>query len=423
MLEGRYGCGIVRNIAVVNISLFDRENLNKVFGAYIYPDGTTIDIEYIMHIQELFGEWFAKGDPASGLPYRFPVVTLNISKDENGKIIDQDFLKWASRANLPKGCFNIYVNDGHKIASCCRLVNDTERMQYRQDSFGNGGLNIGSHRVVTVNLPRVALKANGDKELFKKELEKALVVTKDLLVVHREELLQRRIDQGFMKFFNPLKWFTLRHLFSTIGIVGVYEMVHFMGLDIRTQEGQDFAKETLLLIEEYAKKFSKETGNSFNVEEIPGESTAPRFVSKDRLLFGEEAVPFELYSNQYIPLIANATMAERVKITGLFMDILSGGGILHLNVKDQLEDPEMMEKLVLYCVANGVSHFAINYGFGTCVNGHTTVAGNSKTCSVCGDSIQEWMTRIIGYFTKTSSWNKVRREFEFGNRQFFNIGS
>jgi ribonucleoside-triphosphate reductase len=173
----------------VNVSLFDRENLRKVFGEYMYPDGTGIDIEYIMHVQKLFGEWFSKGDPASGLPYRFPVCTLNISKDKDGKIQDQDFLEWTCNVNLEKGCFNIYVNDGHKIASCCRLVNDMERMQFRADSFGNGGLNIGSHRVVSINLPRIALKANGDREIFDKELRYALDIARDLLLVHREEIL------------------------------------------------------------------------------------------------------------------------------------------------------------------------------------------------------------------------------------------
>ena len=115
----------------------------------------------------MFGDWFSKGDPDTNLPYRFPIVTLNISKNENGEITDQDFLDWASKVNLNTGCFNIYVNIGSKIASCCRLVNDVERMQYRADTFGNGGLSIGSHRVVTINLPRIAERCT-DIEPFRK---------------------------------------------------------------------------------------------------------------------------------------------------------------------------------------------------------------------------------------------------------------
>ena len=343
----------------VNISLFDRPNLRKVFDGHYYPDGTTIDIEYVIRLQEIFGEWFSKGDPATGLPYRFPVVTLNISKSDEGKIIDGNFLGWSCNVNLAKGCFNIYVNDGQKIASCCRLVNDLERMKFRMDSFGNGGLNIGSHRVVTMNLPRVGLLSAGNMEEFDKRLLWVMEVTRDLLIVHREEILQRRIDKNFLKFFKPLNWFSLDSLFSTIGILGVYEMNYFMGLDIKTKDGIAFTRYALESIEEFASKSSRITGNSFNVEEIPGESTAPRFVKKDKAMFDLDN-PFELYSNQYIPLIADASHPERIELTGKFMEILSGGGILHLNIPEAITDPEIMKKLIEYCVLHGVTHIAVD---------------------------------------------------------------
>lgn len=400
----------------VNISLFDRPNIEKVFGEYRYPDGSSVDVDLVMHIQKLFGEWFSKGDVVTGLPYRFPVVTLNFTRDDNMNIIDEDFLDWACECNRAKGCFNFYVNDGTKLASCCRLVNDSARMQYRTDSLGNGGVNIGSHRVVTVNLPRLAIMADGDTDKFFSSLTDELGTVKELLIVHREEILPRRIESGLLKFYNPLKWFDLSHLFSTIGIIGVYEMAEFMGYDIRTEEGQEFVELVLLHIEQFAVRASVEHECSFNVEEIPGESTAGRFSKKDKIRFG--SVPFELYSNQYLPLIADVPMNERIKVSGRFMDLLSGGGILHLNVKEVIPDKEPMRKLIEYAVKNGVSHLAINYGYGICNNGHTSVVGSGKICPHCGSEINEWLTRIIGYFTRTTSWNAVRRDYEYERRVF-----
>lgn len=397
-----------------NISLFDRPNLEKVFEHYSYPDGSKIDIEYVIKLEKLFGEWFSNGDPNTGLPYRFPIVTLNISKDKNGSIIDQDFLDWSSKVNINTGCFNIYVNSGNKISSCCRLVNDMERMQYRSDTFGNGGLSIGSHRVVTINLPRAARKFNTDRNYF----YGMLAAARDLLLVHRYEILQRRIDQGFLKFFNPLKWFSLDHLFSTIGIIGVYEMNKFIGNDIREPYGVEFTKMVLKEIEATAIEYSKENKCSFNVEEIPGESVAIKFCQKDNILFGENEFGFEMYSNQYIPLIENALIPERIQLTGKFQDILSGGGILHINIQDQIKDPADMKKLIEYTVKHGVSHFAVNYGFGTCENGHTTVCGNSNICSICGANIKDHYTRIVGYFTHVDSWNSIRKDYEFPRRVF-----
>jgi len=251
-----------------NISLFDRENLEKVFSDYRYPDGTKVDIDYVMHVQELVGEWFSKGAP-SGLPYRFPVTTVNISRDENGKILDERFLDWVCKTNIKKGCFNIYVNDGNKIASCCRLVNDMERMQFRSDSFGNGGMNLGSHRVCTVNLPRIALRAQGNEEVFFTLLQEQLENAMDLLYIHRNEIMKRRIESGFLKFFKPLGWLSLDMFFSTIGEIGIYEAGYFMGYDAKTQEGQDFTEKVLMYIEDFAKEASKKYKCSVNVEEIP----------------------------------------------------------------------------------------------------------------------------------------------------------
>jgi ribonucleoside-triphosphate reductase len=398
-----------------NLSLFDRPNLEKVFEHYRYPDGTSIDYEYVMYIQKLFGEWFSKGDPASGLPYRFPVVTANLLI-ENDEIIDKEFLEFISKVNLDKGCFNIYVNSGNKIASCCRLINDMR--QFKSDTFGNGGMNLGSHRVVTINLPRIALEAHGNFKLFFSGLQTELETVRDLLVVHREDILKRRVDAGFLKFFNPLKWLTANRFFSTIGIIGVYEMNILMGYDITSEEGTNFTLNVLNYIEDFAKKTSKETGNSYNVEEIPGESVASKLCEKDKVIFGKDSIPFNLYSNQYIPLIADVPIPERIKITGKFMEILSGGGILHLNVKERLTDASVMRDLILYAVRNGVGHLAINYGFGICENGHTTVCGNETECRICGACIKDHITRVIGYFSKVSNWQKTRREFEFPKRVF-----
>lgn len=403
-----------------NISLFDRYNLRKVWEDYYYPDGTQIDVEYVMHVQKLFGEWFAKGDPASGLPYRFPVITANLFVDKDRRPLDEDFLDWLSEVNIDKGVFNIYGNDGTKIASCCRLANDLERMKYKADTFGNGGLNIGSHRVVTINLPNIALYSKQNKDVFFRLLDNRLEKAKKLLIVHRDYLLRERVENsnGFLKFFKPLDWFKLDQFFSTIGIVGVFEMCYYMGIDIKSDEGIAFVTSVLKHIEKRLDQFSEETGHSFNCEEIPAESAAATLAKKDRVRFGTDTQIFAMYSNQYIPVTAEASMLERIKLSGHFMSLVSGGGILHLNTSDKIQNKEQMRKLIEVALRNGVEHFAVNYGFAICQEGHVSIAGNSTTCPECGSPINDYLTRIIGYFTKVSSWNQVRREYDFPNRKF-----
>jgi ribonucleoside-triphosphate reductase len=399
-----------------NISVFDRANISKIFEHTYFPDGTQVDTEYTMKVQKLVAGFFSNGDPSTNLPYRFPVMTTNMSVDENRNPLDEDFLKFVAKTNITKGVYNIYANEGNKIAMCCRFINDMERMGYRADSFGNGGLNIGSHRIVTINYARLALDSNNMTE-FWDLLKERLELCRDLLIVHREEILQRRVNAGFLKFFKPLHWFDMKMLFSTIGINGLYEMCHFMGTEITEDDGAELVEDVLLFTEKMALQFTKECGYSFNTEEIPGESTAVIFANKDRMKYGKEQ-PFKLYSNQYLPVIADVSPVERVKLSGRFMNIVSGGGIVHLNVQDQIKNEEVMEKLIRMTLKAGVPHFAINYGFGTCEHGHTCVVGNGTTCPICGGKIEDWLTRIIGYFTKISSWGDVRKNYEYPRRKF-----
>lgn len=412
-----------------NISIFDRGKLHTLFDDYAYPDGSSVDFDYVLAVQEIFMEFFSKGDPSTGLPYRFPVVTINFDKDENNEPVDKDFAMRVAHYNRAKGNFNIYCTDGTKVASCCRLVNDFERMEAKADSFGNGGLNIGSHRVVTINLPRIALEVSelpmivenadqDDKEGFFFELlATRLSQAKDLLLIHREEILRRRIERGFLKFFDPKQvgWFSLDGMFSTFGINGVYEMCCYMGYDIKSEEGRNFVGRVLKYIEDYAKKVSKETGHSFNVEEIPAENTGTKLAAKDKLLFDNDC---KLYSNQFIPLMADVPIMDRLETEGKYMAILSGGAITHINVLSEIDTDEKMYKLMLLAMHKGVEHFAINYGFNECVDGHVSIGGNKMTeCPCCGKPIKDHITRVVGFFTRVSSWSPNRKE-EFKNRVF-----
>lgn len=401
----------------INISLFDRPNLEKIFGSTTYPDGSKVDFDYVMKVQEVVGDWFSKGDPKSGLPYRFPVMTVNISTDEGKDIIDEQFLDFVARTNVDKGVYNIYGNDGNKISMCCRFINDMERMQYRADSFGNGGLNIGSTRITTINTAKVAMEAEENREKFFDILRARLDLAKDLLIVHREEILQRRIDGGFLKFFKPLEWLNLGMFFSTFGITGIYETCYYMGLPIESPEGTQFARDVLKFIDDYAIQASHETKYSFNTEEIPGESAVVTLANKDKVTFGDRQI-FKLYSNQYIPLIADVGVIDRIKISSELMNELSGGGILHINIADKIDDLAKMRKLIQLVLKAGVPHFAVNYGFGICEKRHTTIVGNKRVCPICGSPIDDYMSRVIGYFTKVSSWNKVRREYDYPKRKF-----
>jgi Oxygen-sensitive ribonucleoside-triphosphate reductase len=125
-------------------------------------------------------------------------VTLNLRIDGNRKIIDQEAFEYFSAINLEKAAFNIYISSGNKIASCCRLVNDLDMAG--TDSFGNGGISLGSHRIVTINLARIGY-TSGSYEVAMEKLKEELNKSKDILVAHRE-LLQDGIKRGSLHLFS-----------------------------------------------------------------------------------------------------------------------------------------------------------------------------------------------------------------------------
>jgi len=402
-----------------NVSIFDKNNLRALFHDYCYPDGSKIDVDYVMEIQMIFSSWFAKGDPSTGLPYRFPIATAAFLVDEaNGAPLDEEFLDLISKINLKTGLFNIYISNSiGKIASCCRLSNNFNELA-GCDSFGNGGLSIGSHRVVTINLPRIAYRNIGNKEEFYKNLDKKLEEVKDILNTHRL-ILHKRAAKGFLKFVSPLGWMNIdKMLFSTIGIIGIYECLQIMGIDITTDKGIEEAQKILSFIRDKAREYTKRYNVGFNVEQIPGESVAIKLADKDRLMLGDDIVKYTMYSNQFIPLWENFDLYDRIKLDGHFSKILTGGGITHLNVSERLKHPAQMKKLIKFAINSGCEHFAVNYGFGECENKHINVVGNAVVCPECGANIESYYTRVIGYFVPVSSWHRVRREWEYPKRKF-----
>lgn len=396
----------------VNISLYDRDGLEKLFSHSYYPNGDKADLEYIMTLQRLFAEWFAKGDPESGFPFRFPVVTMNLTTDDNMSFTDMETALWFSEVNREKANFNIHFGSTAKMAMCCRYENDLDDMGMSPDSFGNGGVNIGSHRVITPNIVRAAKLSMGDIQEFEKRLKELFDMTAKLLDIHRVDILQARVKKNpeYLMFFGKLGWFDLDTMFSTFGITGIHEMCEAFGHDIVEDDGTDFVLEILQFIKDLVKGYRKEYGKVFNIEEIPGEQACVSMANKDKILLGSD---IHLYSNQYIPLVKHVDIMKRIDLSGRFMRLVSGGGISHLNVESKIDTAGKMFEIMKYAAKSGVTHMAICYRFGRCLNGHTNIVGTKgNKCPVCGEEIVWSRSRVIGYFSDEINWHPVRRKHD-----------
>jgi ribonucleoside-triphosphate reductase len=282
----------------------------------------------------------------------------------------------------------------------------------QSNSFGGGGsVSLGSHRVCTINFNRVALEA-ATKEEFYDILDHRIEDAAKILKAHKE--LIKKLEHIGLQPFITNGWININRLFSTFGIMGIYEATKLY--KEKFGNGTDIEGLFLTFMNDKVKEYSQKYGIIGNIEQIPGESFSSRLCNADKLIFGEKKVPYMLYANQFVPLWEESTVWDKMDIDGKYNKLITGGGIVHIQIGEKVT-AKQAEKLIKYAVTSGCEHFALNAVYSECENNHNTI-GKKDVCPECGAKIIEYRTRVVGFFVPVSSWDKVRREWEFPKRKF-----
>lgn len=400
-----------------NVSIMDQGFMEALFKDYKYPDFSDPNLSSIKELSKIFFECFTEINSKEGM-FTFPITTIAIALDEKGEYIDPEFAKWAAEVNSKKALANIFQSTPNSFSSCCRLRNNFSSLSDLgyQNSFGVGGLSIGSHRVSGLNLPRLALLEKDNPNIVEEDLE----VVHAILFAHRK-IIERRVADGFLPLYTT-HWIDLRRQYSTIGFIGAYEYVSNKGLSILEESGQEALKVVLKKLEEKAVEYQKHDKVIYNIEQIPGESMAVKLAEIDNFL-GFNPKGHKLYSNQYVPLVEHTSLFNRIQIQGVFDQYTSGGAILHINVDDEKPIPaDVFFNLMDECRKKKVVYFAINYAYSKCSQGSYFI-GKPEKCPYHGDPVIETYTRVVGFITPVKSgWNSVRRDIEFPERVFYRNG-
>lgn len=274
------------------------------------------------------------------------------------------------------------------ITHNCRLRSEQQSEYF--NSFGSGSSKIGSLGVCTINFPRLAIQYPLEED-FMEKLEEMVGVCAKVNNAKRH-IVQKRINNGNEPLYK-YEFMELSKQYSTCGVNGFYETIKLLGYDILTEEGQALALRILDKINDTNKIYQNKYKMPHNVEQVPGENLSIKLAEKDKLMGYQNE--YNLYSNQFIPLIANADLFDRIKLQGLFDSHFSGGSICHLNVETKITDVKDMEDLIRVAAKKGVVYFAINYVLSQCANGHMSVTNGDK-CLVCGEPITDKYTRVVG---------------------------
>ena len=409
--------------AFTNTSVFDRPYFEALFGGSEFPDGTFM-IDYEEEIIE-FQKWYMEtmAEIRHDNMFTFPVSTISLLR-QNGEFVDKEFAEWGIKHNMEWSDSNLFVDTSvNSLSNCCRLKSNIKELGYF-NSVGGTALKVGSVKVSTVNLARIALDTSTEYE-YLKELEKRVVINLKALDCVRH-IIKRNVEKGLLpNFSHGLVDFP--HLYNTIGFIGIYETMKKFGytkLDefgntYYTHQASEFGKKIFEVMRKTADNFIKQYNCDYqiNTEQIPGESAAAKLMKKDKFFYPEANIyDLPLYGNQFIPLGIKTTGQERVRIASEFDGYCSGGSILHYNIDAPFDSFDKAWKMVNYIADQGVTYFAFNTKIQACKHNH---AFYGKICPVCGEPVDTEFTRIVGFYTPVKSYSQERKE-EFKMRKWEN---
>lgn len=396
--------------AFTNTSVFDRPYLEALFGGAEFPDGAFMidEIDGIMEFQKIYLECMAEIRTHNMMT--FPVNSISLLR-QNGKFIDEEFARYACEHNRKWNDSNLFIDSSvTSLSNCCRLKSNIEDLGYF-NSIGGTALKVGSVKVSTINLARIALE-NHSEDSYLAALRNLVWLDLQVLDCVRS-IIRRNVEKNLLKNFT-LGLVDFEHLYNTVGFIGIYETMKTFGYVVMdefgntfyTKEAEDFGKKIFDTIHSVKAEFMKHVDYQINCEQIPGETAAAKLMKKDRFFFGKTTVTdLPLYGNQFIPLGIKTTLQERIRIAALFDGFCNGGSILHINIDAPFNSPEAAWDMLNYVADQGVTYFAFNIKIQACKHNH---AFYGKTCPICGEPVDTEYTRIVGFFTPVKTYSKER---------------
>lgn len=410
--------------AFTNTSVFDRPYFEALFGGSEFPDGSFM-IDFEDEIIE-FQKWYMEtmSEIRSESMFTFPVSTISLIR-KDGNFEDEEFAIWAIKHNMKWCDSNMFIDkDVTSLSNCCRLKSSIDNLGYF-NSIGGTALKVGSVKVNTLNLARIALDTENETEYLSELKRRTLINLKVLDVVRY--IIKRNVDKGLLPNFT-YNLIDFGHLYNTIGFTGVYESMKKFGYieyDVfgnvsYTEKAEKFGEKIFNAIRKTADKFIADNKCDYlvSLEQAPVEQAASKLIRKDKFFYPDaEIYDLPVYGNQFMPLGIKSTLQERIRVQALFDGFCSGGSILHANIEQVFDSYDKAKSMTEYIADEGVTYFAWNTKIQACKHNH---AFYGDTCPKCGNPVATEYTRVVGFYTPIESWSSDRKA-EYKLRQWESI--
>jgi len=392
-----------------------------------YMDETYGDFQEEMDMfNKAFCSVMLEGD-AKGRVFTFPIPTINITKDFdwNNPVVDE-FMKITCKYGIPY--FANYVNSDlspeDAVSMCCRLRLDTTELRKRGGGlFGSNPL-TGSVGVFTINLARIGYLSKSKSE-FKARLWRLANIGKTSLEIKRK-IIEQQSEKGLYPysthFLRNIKKRTNEYWynhFNTIGVVGMNEaLLNFIGKDIGTKEGLEFAIDIMNYLRNILVEFQNETGHFYNLEATPAEGTSYRLAKLDKerypdIITAGHNVPYYTNSTQ-LPVNYTDDIFTAMELQDELQSLYTGGTVQHLYLGESIDDIEICKNLIKKIFTNfKMPYISITPTFSICKE-HGYLKGEQFKCPICNTKTEVW-SRVTGYLRPVENYNVGKKE-EYSER-------
>lgn len=275
-----------------------------LFGGAEFPNGEFMvdHIEGIMEFQKLYLQVMAEIRTEN--MFTFPVNSISLIR-KDGKFLDEEFAEYAIRHNMQWSDSNFFIDkDVTSLSNCCRLKSNIQDIGYF-NSIGGTALKVGSIKVNTINLARLALDTNTTEEFIEELKVRTLCCVRVLHVIRH--IIKRNVEKGLLPNFS-YGLIDFEHCYDTIGFIGLYEAMKKFGFTYQdelgntfySKEAETFGKQIFDTMNEVANEFVTANGNDYMIsrEQIPGEQSAANLMRKDKFFYPDADIyDLPLYGN------------------------------------------------------------------------------------------------------------------------------
>lgn len=387
-----------------NISYFDKNYFEGIFGEFYFPDGTQPQWESLSWLQKKFAKWF--NEERTKCILTFPVETMALLT--NGEdVVDKEYADFTAEMYSKGHSFFTYMSDSpDSLSSCCRLRNEVTDNQFSY-SLGAGGIATGSKSVMTLNINRLVQDAvNNGYDMIEYLRENVKKVHKFQTAYN--ELLKDYLKDGLLTVYTA-GFIDMKKQYLTIGVNGVIEAAEFLGIPVNDNPTyREFMQSILKTIsDENRKARTKEL--MFNTEFVPAENLGVKHANWDRK--AGYVVPRDCYNSYFYAVEdTSLTVLDKFKLHGKeYVQYLDGGSALHMNLDEHLSK-EQYRNLLRVAAVNGTNYFTFNIPNTICNDCGHIDKRYLKECPKCGSKNVDYATRVIGYLKRISNFSQARQE-------------